>query len=76
MLNGAQRYIVRRGGAFPSDRVVRFHLLILGMAVHLLLPQPSMLQHMGQLIGGMALWAVGLAARALRFEPEFLSHHD
>ena len=41
-----------------------FQLLILGLAVHLLLPQLSTLQHMGQVIRGMALWAVGLAAAA------------
>ena len=41
-----------------------FQLLILGLAVHLLLPQLSTLQHMGQVIKGMALWAVGLAAVA------------
>ena len=47
-------------------RVWRYllQLLILGLAVNLLLPQLSTLQHMGQVIRGMALWAVGLAAVA------------
>lgn len=47
-------------------RVRRYllQLLILGLAVHLLLPQLSTLQHMGQVIRGMALWAVGLTAVA------------
>jgi len=39
-------------------------LLVLGLAVHLLLPQIASLEHSVQVIRQMALWAVGLAILA------------
>jgi uncharacterized membrane protein YbhN (UPF0104 family) len=39
-------------------------LLLLGLAVHLLLPQIATLEHSLQIIKGMTWWAVGLAAGA------------
>jgi len=44
-------------------RVVRYllPLILLGLAVHLILPQIATLEHSLQVIRGMALWAVALA---------------
>ena len=50
----------------PPPLIVRarrylVQLLLLGLAVHLLLPQLTTLKHAGQVIRGMALWALALA---------------
>jgi uncharacterized protein (TIRG00374 family) len=47
----------------PAGRPVRYvlSLLLAGLAVHLLLPQLTSLEHSLQVLRGMAFWAVGLA---------------
>jgi hypothetical protein len=44
-------------------------LVLLGLGVHLLLPQIATLEHSLQVIKGMAWWAVGLAAADGRTGP-------
>jgi uncharacterized protein (TIRG00374 family) len=50
----------------PRMRLVRYllPLILLGLAVHVLLPQITTLEHSLQVIRGMLLWAVALAACA------------
>jgi uncharacterized protein (TIRG00374 family) len=50
-------------GRRPAGRSVRYMLplLLAGLAVHLLLPQLTSLQHSLQVLRGMTFWAVGLA---------------
>jgi uncharacterized membrane protein YbhN (UPF0104 family) len=50
----------------PRVRLVRYllPLILLGLAVHVLLPQITTLEHSLQVIKGMKLWAVALAACA------------
>ncbi len=50
----------------PPPLIVRargylIQLILLGLAVHLLLPQLTTLEHAGQVIRGMALWTLALA---------------
>jgi uncharacterized membrane protein YbhN (UPF0104 family) len=54
------------GSPRPARRWLRdlLALLLLGLAVHLILPQIATLEHSLQVIQGMAWWAVGLAAGA------------
>jgi uncharacterized protein (TIRG00374 family) len=49
-----------------SVRLVRYlaPLVLLGLAVHILLPQIATMEHSLQVIRGMKLWAVGLAVLA------------
>jgi uncharacterized protein (TIRG00374 family) len=51
------------GGPRPKGRPVRYvlPLLLAGLAVHLLLPQLTSLEHSLQVLRNMAFWAVGLA---------------
>jgi uncharacterized protein (TIRG00374 family) len=53
----------KSGKPFPSVHIIRylFPLIILGLAVHLILPQITSLPHAYQVIRNMALWAVLLA---------------
>jgi uncharacterized membrane protein YbhN (UPF0104 family) len=54
------------GSPRPARRWLRdlLALLLLGLAVHLILPQIATLEHSLQVIKGMTWWAVGLAAGA------------
>jgi uncharacterized protein (TIRG00374 family) len=58
--NAVQPVSKRTGKAARSLLV----LILLGLAVHLLLPQITTLEHSLQVIKGMTWWAVGLAAGA------------
>ena len=62
---------LRKGTQATRGQIIRFLtlLVVLGLAVHIILPQLASLEHSYQVIKGMAAWAVGLAilAQALSY---------
>jgi uncharacterized protein (TIRG00374 family) len=57
---------MRRDGLVTPGKVIRFTtmIVVLGLAVHIILPQLASLQHSYQVLRGMAAWIVVLAAVA------------